>query len=684
MRFLSPGFLFALLTIAIPVIIHLFNFRKFKKVYFSNVRFLKNVQIQTSSRQHLKHRLILASRILGICFLVFAFSRPFIPAAQQQNLFQEEVLSIYIDNSYSMEALNKEGTLLDEAKRRAKEISSAYSLNDKFQLISNDFDGKDQRLLSLEEFQTAVNELNISSSSRNLDQIISRQKDVFLKEPNSGKTIYLISDFQENILPERSISADSTIKTRLIRLSSNTQPNISMDSVWFGSRMHKPGESEKLIIRLRNNSDEEALSVPIKLTINKIQKSISSLTIKARSIGIDTLTFSGLLPGWQDAELEITDFPVVFDNKFYFSFHVQQSIPVLVINGRPENEYLNSVYRSDSFFKLSNIGAGNINYSALSNYPLIILNELNTISDGLIQQLNNYILLGGSLMVFPNLSESTSDLANLLSVLNADLPLEVLTADNKVSKINLDHPIFQGVFDNIPKQIDLPVTKKYVRYSSRNNKNRENILEMPGNIPFLSEYKIGSGKLYLSAIPLSAETSNFVRHSIFVPIMYQTALLSRSNQNLFYKLNKDQLIELPKISLGSNQILKLTKDAFETIPDLRQNDNVSLLYIADQIKQAGNYELLKNDSLLTVLSFNEQDSESDLSYANDEKIRESFPDQAIELMNPKSGSLTNEVKAINQGTSLWKFCLILALIFFAAEILIIRSSKKITIKPINY
>jgi len=390
------------------------------------------------------------------------------------------------------------------------------------------------------------------------------------------------------------------------------------------------------------------------------------------------------LPGWQDAELEITDFPVVFDNKFYFSFHVQQSIPVLVINGRPENEYLNSVYRSDSFFKLSNIGAGNINYSALSNYPLIILNELNTISDGLIQQLNNYILLGGSLMVFPNLSESTSDLANLLSVLNADLPLEVLTADNKVSKINLDHPIFQGVFDNIPKQIDLPVTKKYVRYSSRNNKNRENILEMPGNIPFLSEYKIGSGKLYLSAIPLSAETSNFVRHSIFVPIMYQTALLSRSNQNLFYKLNKDQLIELPKISLGSNQILKLTKDAFETIPDLRQNDNVSLLYIADQIKQAGNYELLKNDSLLTVLSFNEQDSESDLSYANDEKIRESFPDQAIELMNPKSGSLTNEVKAINQGTSLWKFCLILALIFFAAEILIIRSSKKITIKPINY
>jgi hypothetical protein len=168
MRFLSPGFLFALLTIAIPVIIHLFNFRKFKKVYFSNVRFLKNVQIHTSSRQHLKDRLILGMRILGLSFLVFAFARPYIPAEDQKYGFQQEILSIYIDNSYSMEAVNKEGTLLDEAKRKAREISSAYSVSDKFQLLTNDFFGKNQRLLSYEEFQTAVDEVTISSTNRTI------------------------------------------------------------------------------------------------------------------------------------------------------------------------------------------------------------------------------------------------------------------------------------------------------------------------------------------------------------------------------------------------------------------------------------------------------------------------------------------------------------------------------------
>lgn len=672
MRFLSPGFLFALLTIAIPVIIHLFNFRKFKKVYFSNVRFLKNVQIQTSSGQQLKDRLILAMRILGLSFLVFAFARPYIPAEDQKNVFQQEILSIYIDNSYSMEAVNKEGTLLDEAKRKAREIASVYSINDKFQLLTNDFYGKSQRLLSFEEFQKAVDEVNISSANRTIDQIIIRQKEVSLKEPNSLKTIYLISDFQKNILSEDSVPSDSTVKMRLVKLNSNSLPNVSIDSVWFGTAIHKPGDSEKLIVRLRNNSDQEAVNIPVKLQINKIQKALTSMTIKSRGIETDTLSFSGLASGWQEAEIEITDFPVVFDDKFYFSFNVQPSISLLIINGGKENDYLNSVYRSDLFFKVVNVAAGNINYSGLPKYPLIILNEVASISDGLSQQLNSYIQSGGSLIVFPDLENDQSDLTKFLGLTGTDIPLQVLNTENKVTTINLDHPVFQGVFENVPKQIDLPIAKKYLRYTSQNTNNRQNLLEMQGKISFFSEYRIGSGKIYLSAVPLNSETSNFARHSVFVPIMYQTALLSLRKQNLFFKLNLDQQIELPKISLNSNQTLKLKNEKFETIPDLRQNENFSQLYIADQIKQAGNYKLLKNDSLIAVLSFNESGSESDMSYANNDQIRELFPKQKIEILNTDPGSILNAVKAIKQGTSLWKVCLILALFFFAAEILLIR------------
>jgi hypothetical protein len=206
---------------------------------------------------------------------------------------------------------------------------------------------------------------------------------------------------------------------------------------------------------------------------------------------------------------------------------------------------------------------------------------------------------------------------------------------------------------------------------------------MEGKISFFSEYRVGSGRIYLSAVPLNSETSNFARHSVFVPIMYQTALLSLRNQNLFFKLNGNQQIELPKISLNSNQTLKLKNDKFEVIPDLRQNENFSQLYLADQIKKAGNYQVFKNDSLIAVLSFNEYGSESDMSYSSDAQIYQLFPKQKIEILNTAPGTILNAVKSIKQGTSLWKVCLILTLFFFAAEILLLRFYKGTQIKPIN-
>ncbi len=683
MRFLAPGFLFALLAVAIPIIIHLFNFRKFKKVYFSNVRFLKFVQIQTSSRQHLKDRLILASRILALTFLVFAFARPYIPNPEQKNAYQQQVISIFIDNSYSMEAVNKEGTLLDESKRRAKEIASAYSLNDKFQLLTHDFEGKFQRLLNYDEFLTAVEEVKISSTNRDLSQIFRRQEDVFTKEPNSKKTVYIISDFQDNILPTAPVQADTSVSIRLVRLQSNSQPNISIDSIWFASAIHKPGDSEQMVVKLRNNSDEEAENIPIKITINKQQKAIGSLSIEPRATATDTLSFSGLKAGWQEGEIEITDFPVVFDDRFYFSFNVQQSIPLLIINGGNENEYLNSVYRSDVFFNVTNVGSGNINYAGLNNYPFLILNEVGQISEGLIQQLREFVNKGGSLMIYPALEGNQESLKTLLQALRTDFPAEVVTAETKVTSMNLQHPIFKGVFENIPQNLDLPVAKKYIRYSIQNTTTKQSILEFPGRVTFFSEYKLGRGKIYLSAVPLNAEASNFARHSVFVPIMYQSALLSLQDQNLFHKLNRDQVIELPKLTLNANQTLKLRREKFEAIPDLRQNENVSQLYVADQVRQIGNYQLLKNDSLLAILSFNDAGPESDLNYASDRVIKAKFPGQKIDLITPKPGSMQGAVQSINQGTSLWKLCIILALLFLAAEILLIRFYRKSQIKAVK-
>ena len=295
MNFIFPGFLFALLAVAIPIIIHLFNLRKFKKVYFSNVQFLKALQQQTSSSQRLKERLILAARLLAIIFLVLAFAKPYIPAKTQPSAtFQNHVVSIYVDNSFSMGTVNKEGTLLDEAKRKAKEIASTYSSADKFQMLTNDFEGRYQRLLSKDAFETAVDEVKISSNTKNLNQIVDRQQDVFSSEPNSRKIIYLISDFQQNILGKNQVQGDKSIDIRLVRLKANPQPNISVDSVWFSSPIHKPGHTEKLLVKLRNNSDQKVAHVSIKLKINEQQKAQrDAMLIQTQSPNVNVYTRKG-------------------------------------------------------------------------------------------------------------------------------------------------------------------------------------------------------------------------------------------------------------------------------------------------------------------------------------------------------------------------------------------------------
>ncbi|RYD87134.1 MAG: hypothetical protein EOP54_29260, partial [Sphingobacteriales bacterium] len=379
--------------------VHLFNFRRYQKVQFSNVQFLKELQEQQASRRNLKERLILLARLLALTFLVLAFAKPYIPqnniAAGRQN-----VVSIFVDNSYSMQILSREGSLLDQARQKAKELASAYNLNDRFQLLTQDFEGKHQRLLSRDEFNDAIDGIKVSAQSRTLQQVISRQQSLLDSQPGAGKVIYIISDLQKN-MAGKPVAADSSIRVNLVQLKANPLPNVAIDSAWLLSAVHKPGDSEKLVVKLHNYAGEEATNIPLKLFINGTQKALGSFTIGARSIFTDTLSFSGLPAGWQRGEIQLQDNPVVFDNQFYFAFQVKQQMPVLLIDGGTENPYLKAVFAADDFFKTTRMPEGNVDYAGLNAYPLIVLSDITSISAGLAQQLQVYVNKGGTLVVFP-------------------------------------------------------------------------------------------------------------------------------------------------------------------------------------------------------------------------------------------------------------------------------------------
>jgi hypothetical protein len=686
MHFIYPAFLFAFLSLAIPVVIHLFNFRRYQKVYFSNVQFLKEVKEQQSSRRNLRERLILASRLLALTFLVLAFTRPFIADQHTVNPGSQQAVSVFIDNSYSMQTLNSEGSLLDEAKQRAREIASAYSLNDRFQLLTQDFEGKHQRLLNRQEFNDAIDAVKISAQSRTLQQIISRQQSLLQTQAGSKLSTFIISDFQKQATGTPALKTDTGLNVNLVQLKGNSLPNVAVDSVWLISAVHRPNETEKLVVKLHNYAGQDAKGVPLKILFNGTQKALGSFSIKARAVRQDTLTFSGLQAGWQQGQVQLQDNPVIFDNQFYFTFNVKAQMPVLLVNGGQPNKYLQAAFSADAFFAPSNTNEGSVNYAGLNIYPLIVLSDIKSVSTGLAQQLRAYVAKGGTLAVFPADGADLASYRSLLQPAGAAYPEKLITGATRVSALNLQNSLFKTVFEDVPRSPDLPVVQKYYELSAGTQTSSESLMELPGRQPFWAGYRSGAGKIYVSAVPLQEDYSNLPRHALLLPILYRMALLNGQDQPLFYTIGNNTAIQAAPVQLNEKQILKLSNGSQTLIPDARQQEGSTLLYVADQIQQPGSYQLKKQDSLVAVIAFNNNRTESDLTYFDKTQLKQLLPGNSQILQSGK-GSLRGAVTDTNFGQQLWKLCIILALIFVAAEILLIRFyrvDKQQAGRPVSY
>ncbi|WP_462265323.1 BatA domain-containing protein [Mucilaginibacter sp.] len=675
MNFEYPEVFYALPVLAIPILVHLFNFRKYQRITFSNVQFLKEIQQQQASRTHLRERMVLTARLLIFLFVLLAFSRPYFAGRKSAADNTPQVISIFVDNSYSMQTLNPEGRLLDEAKRRAKEIVAAYQSNTRFQLLTQDFEGQHQRLLTAEEFDQAVDTLTLSTQSRSLQQIISRQQNFLNLQPQTTKSYYVVSDFQQNLATGKLLQTDTSASLNFVKIEAAPLPNLAVDSILLLNAVHRPAEQEKLVIRIRNYSDKAAISVPVRLLINGVQKAVSSISLRDNSAGNDTVTFSELQAGWQQAQIQLQDNPVTFDNTFYFSFNVQPHLPLLLINGRNKNQYLTAAFGTDSFFKPDQISSGSINYATLSQYPVIFISDVETIPAGLAQQLQNYVRNGGTLMVFPAGDANAASYQQLLRPLNAPWPGQLLTEETKVLSFNAQHPVWKGIFEHFYDKPDLPIVHKYYKLNLPVEHTGKALLMLPGNDPFISGYPAGKGMVYLSAVPLDEGYSNLPKHALLLPMLFRVALLSKNDAALYHYIGQDERITFSQVGIKEKQPLYLTKGAVKLLPDVQLSNGIRTLYVADQVKQPGMYRLTVKDSLLAVFAFNNSRSESDLHYLSREAVQKMLPAQS-RLINAGAKPITTALAEANKGLHLWKVCLILALFCIAAEIWLVRYFNK--------
>jgi hypothetical protein len=139
MKFVYPHYFYALLLLIIPILIHFFNFRKYKTIHFSDLYFIKSIKKEGKSVKKIKNIWLLISRLLFILSIILAFTQPYIPS--KSNKSSNDIFIFYIDNSFSMQAKGTIGDLLTEAKEEIKKILNQGPENGKYYLLTNQLSG---------------------------------------------------------------------------------------------------------------------------------------------------------------------------------------------------------------------------------------------------------------------------------------------------------------------------------------------------------------------------------------------------------------------------------------------------------------------------------------------------------------------------------------------------------------
>lgn len=682
MSFVYPGFLFALSAIAIPIIIHLIQLRKYKKIYFSNISFLHSIQEQRRNTNKIKHLLVLLARILTILFLVFAFAQPYFSKEQKSAASGKKYISIYVDNSYSMDRQTKEGTLFNEAKRKAKEIALSYTLGDEFQLLSNEFSGNQQRWLNRDNFLQNLAELKIRPEVRNLAEVVNRQSSLLKEKTGAFTQAFVISDFQESFVnAAKQDMLDSAINWEMVVLENNRNDNVSIDSVWFYSPLHFPASQESLLIKIRNYSNTEVTDLPYEIIINDQVIGIGNVSIAAQSFSIDTFKYKNKNTGFQSGNIKLKDQSLSFDNQYFFSYKVESSRNIAIIKGSAASNYAESVYKTEEFFKLRVFNYLQVDYTYLNNCDVIILDEVDEFSSGLLSELEKQLKQSKVIISFPSSKNSSK-----INDFNARFELAKNAAAEQLSErieyINLNDPLFTELFVGQKNtRFDLPKVMNYYPFDKSGN-NPERLLKLSNEQSILNRYTFERGVIYQFAIPLNTSFTELPKHSLVVPMLLRMATIHHSADDVAYTIGNTNSLKLRSSTNTEKTKNELGKGDYSFIPEIRNVNGSYTLYLADQINEAGIYDYKVNNALEAKFAFNTNRKESDMNTLSAGFISEKLG-EGVNIWKPGDASIAKIIKEESRGARLWKICVILALFFIGLEILLIRYGDRFLIQKNN-
>tara|TARA_B100000497_G_scaffold126789_1_gene166615 strand:- start:677 stop:2614 length:1938 start_codon:yes stop_codon:yes gene_type:complete len=645
MQFKHPELLYALFLLVIPIFIHLFQLRRFKKLEFSNLDFLKRVRIKTRKSSQLKKWLILLTRMAIFSCIILAFSQPF--SASKSALKNDKELVIYIDNSFSTQLIDTKGVSL---QTHLQKLYSQDFYDYKINWLTNDFS---KRNTSAQNFKNDILTINHSQRQLSPKEVIIKSNQLFsTKNNNSEKRIIYISDFQsKSEFPE----VPDGITLDIVALKYQEVSNINIDSV-FIANTNIASVNLKVIITGQGLIPE---TVPISLyNKNKlIAKTAVNFGQDINSIKKKEVVFEIDNNDKFEGKLEVTDPNLKFDNNLYFSTNLRKKIKVLEI-GNTDNKYFKRIFKENEF-NFTQQGSKSLNYTNFSSQNFIILNELEQIPESLVTAIKLYTDQGGSLLIIP----SSNAIIEQYNQLYASLELGAISNFNKkekkITKIEFENPLYKNVFEKEIINFQYPIVNSFFNLNSSVQK----VLSFEDSKPFL----LRKNHIYTSTAAINLQNSNFQNSPLIVPTFYNMAKQSLALPKLYYEIGKQNLYSI-SISLKQDEILKISDSLNTFIPLQQTKKNQVNIATENNPSNAGNYSITKDDIVIDKVSYNFDRQESILTYSNPNNW------DNTNLYN-NVGDLFDNIALDNKINSFWKWFVILALLFLLIELVILKFYK---------
>ena len=646
MQFKHPEVLYFLFLLIIPILVHLFQLRRFKKEFFTNVRFLKELSIQTRKSSKLKKWLLLATRLLILACIVIAFAQPFFQARDANNKTNE--MYIILDNSFSMQAKGKKGELL---KRAVEDLLQHAPENQVFSLITNTESFWNTDIKSI---RSDLQSLEYSAFPFELENLMAKVK---ARKTSYNKDIIVITD-AVGLEAKQLKSISPEFNTYFINPEAEQKNNIAIDSVYINQTLDNFYE---IAVKLSAYGGTEA-ETPIALYNGK---KLTAKTIIVFEGNQKTINFTIPKEDFH-GYVSIEDNALGYDNTLFFSISKPEKINVVSIGTAEKSRFLSKIYTSDEF-EYFNSELNSLDYNQLDKQDAIVLNELASIPQALQTTLKSFVEKGGNVIVIPSEENPVANMNEFL-ISFGNIKFQSLQKSEKlITKIAFGHPLYDGVFEKRIDNFQYPNTKA----SFAVNSNAPAVLGYEDQSVFLTALQNQSASVYVFTAPINKSNSNFQNSPLIVPTFYNMAQNSQKTGVVALQIGNSQPFFV-NVLLSKDEIVSI-KNTTETsednfVPVQQLLNNKVKLTFNDYPEKSGNFGVYKKNELLENISFNYDRTESNITDFNAEILNEYKVIDHVE-------TVFDTLQTDRTNNEIWKWFAFLTLLFLITELLIQKFVK---------